>query len=185
MRALDLNKVTEGLAASEQQKGQMLATVADYRKLIDDQTKRIADLNGALNDVTRFADQADRSRRSFQEQLTQSQGRMTTLEKFIKDAGLDVGQATGASSGLRRGAPAIVGTITDVKDIAGVPYATIGVGSADEVQKGMQFTVIDKARGEFLGFLTVESVQPQEAVGRLSGPKLDQVKTGVEVRTQL
>ena len=50
----------------------------------------------------------------------------------------------------------------------------------------MVFKVIDRATGNFLGELTVDSVEPTESTGRLSsGPRLNDIKAGVEVKTQL
>ena len=64
-------------------------------------------------------------------------------------------------------------------------YATISVGSSDQVQPGMEFKVINKATGDYLGALVVDSVSPNESTGRLSGPHVPDIKAGVEVRTQL
>jgi len=75
--------------------------------------------------------------------------------------------------------------VREKSDIGGVTYATISVGSADDVVKGMRFAVIDRDRGVFLGYLTVESVEPNESTGRLEGPNVAEMKAGNEVRTQL
>ena len=81
--------------------------------------------------------------------------------------------------------PKINGVVTDVRTIAGRPYATISVGSVDSVVKGMQFNVIDRESGNFLGILTVDTVEPNESTGQLQGPRVADVHKGVEVRTQL
>jgi hypothetical protein len=78
---------------------------------------------------------------------------------------------------------ALDGVIRDKTVIAGVPYATISLGSAEQVQKNMQFKVIDGDK--FLGYLTVDTVEPHESTGRLEGPHIDDVHSGVEVKTQL
>jgi hypothetical protein len=80
---------------------------------------------------------------------------------------------------------AINGVIRDQKTINGVKYATISVGSQDQVAKGMRFIVIDRTAGDFLGYLTVDRVEPNEASGRLDGPRVSDMKIGNEVRTQL
>lgn len=80
---------------------------------------------------------------------------------------------------------AINGVIRDQKTISGVNYATISVGSQDQVTKGMRFIVVDRAAGDFLGYLTVDRVEPNEASGRLDGPRVSDMKIGNEVRTQL
>jgi hypothetical protein len=81
-------------------------------------------------------------------------------------------------------APPINGVVRNRRTIAGQEYATISVGSADDVAKGMQFKVVDRNTGDFLGTLTVEAVEPNEASGRLTGPKIADIRPGVEVRTQ-
>jgi len=53
------------------------------------------------------------------------------------------------------------------------------------VSKGMVFNVIDREQGDFLGYLEVDSVEPEEAVGRLTGPRVADIRPGSEVRTQL
>ena len=49
----------------------------------------------------------------------------------------------------------------------------------------MEFKVVDRATGNFLGTLTVDTVEPNEATGRLFGPSVAAIRPGVEVRTQL
>lgn len=73
------------------------------------------------------------------------------------------------------------GVVRSKKDIQGVTYATISLGSADNVQKNMQFRVIDRGASQFLGYLTVDSVDANEATGHLSGPNVTAVKAGNEV----
>ena len=76
------------------------------------------------------------------------------------------------------------GVVRSKKDIQNVQYATISLGSADNVQKGMQFRVIDRNAGQFLGYLIIDSVDANEATGHLSGPNVAAVKAGNEVLTQ-
>jgi hypothetical protein len=91
-----------------------------------------------------------------------------------------------AAAGIRGpAAPAINGVIRAVKPIGGIPYATISVGSADGVAKGMEFKVVNRGTGDFLGILTVDSVDLNESTGRLSGPRTNDIRSGAEVKTQL
>jgi hypothetical protein len=48
----------------------------------------------------------------------------------------------------------------------------------------MKFNIVDTNGGEFLGFLTVDHVQPNEAIGQVEG-KVEKIQKGVEVKTQL
>jgi hypothetical protein len=49
----------------------------------------------------------------------------------------------------------------------------------------MEFKILDRQGGNFLGTLVVDSVEPNEATGRLEGPKVAEIRPGVEARTQL
>jgi hypothetical protein len=80
---------------------------------------------------------------------------------------------------------AVNGIVRDRRNVNGVNYATISVGASDNVRKGMVFNVIDREAGDFLGYLTVDRVEPRESSGRLEGPRVTDVKAGNEVRTQL
>jgi hypothetical protein len=77
--------------------------------------------------------------------------------------------------------PNVRGVIRAVRPINGTHYATVSVGTSQHVQKGMRFRVVDD--GDFLAYLTVLSVEPDEAVGHLTGPDVGRVKRGVQVRT--
>jgi hypothetical protein len=96
-----------------------------------------------------------------------------------------VSSADGTSGGASGGSEAFVnlrGVVKGKRNINGTEYATISIGSAQRVQKGMQFKVIDG--GNFLGYLTVDTVDSDESTGHLSGPSLTQVRQGTQVRTQ-
>ena len=49
----------------------------------------------------------------------------------------------------------------------------------------MRFQVINARSGEFFGVLTIDTVRQNEAIGRLEGPRVAEVRPGLEVRTQL
>ena len=49
----------------------------------------------------------------------------------------------------------------------------------------MKFTAINRQSGEFLGYVTIDNVTPDEAIGQVEGPKVEKVQAGVDVRTQL
>ena len=63
------------------------------------------------------------------------------------------------------------------------PWASITIGSKDMVEKGMKFNVVNGS--EFLGYLTIQTAEPTEAAGVLEGPKVEKVKSGDLVKTQL
>lgn len=181
LTAADNSKLAEALKASEDQKAKQSDALAQARGDNDQLIKKNSDLNTAVTDLTNKYEVANSERNNFQEQLQQVQTDAENMRKLLADNGVRPNQP----GGLATGAVPINGVVRSVGPINGIPYATISVGAADNVQKGMQFNVIDRQRGVFLGQLTVDQVEPNEATGRLAGPHIDQVKTGTEVRTQL
>ncbi len=173
----------EALKSSEAQRKLQSDQLADLRTMMDKVVKERSDLNLALSDTTNKLDVMTREWKFMKEQLTEAQGSSDKLMRQVKDLG---GNPAAPVAGLKAGAPAINGVIREVKTLDdNRQWATISVGSADQVQKGMEFKVIDRDAGTFLGILTVQNVQPNEATGVLVGPKVGDVKPGNEVRTQL
>ncbi len=182
MSELTASQLTAALKASEDQKALQGSQIVELRSGADKFTKSNGELNLALSDASNKLDVMTRQYRYQQEQLAQNQSEIARLSQLIKDNNLSLNTAP---VGIRAGAPAINGVVRAIKNIDNIPYATISVGSSDNVAKGMEFKVIDRDSGTFLGLLTVESVEPNEATGRLAGPKLSDIKAGAEVRTQL
>lgn len=180
---ITLTSTGEALKASEAQKKLQADQIAQLRQSADKLLKEKSELNTALSDATNRLDVITREWRFLKEQLTETQSSADKLTRQVKDLGGDPSVTVG---GVRAGAPAINGVVRDVRLLDdNRQWATISVGAADQVQKGMEFKVIDRQSGSFLGFLTVQNVQPNEAVGVLTGPRIDQIKAGSEVRTQL
>lgn len=145
---------------------------------VDDNT-RITDLTQALNVATRHGKYAEEQVAQLQQQVS-SQGEL--LRKYnISPAGRN-------DQGAINDVPSvnINGVVRDYSKINGVPYATISLGSADAVRRGMKFRVIDPTHNQWLGYLTVDSVQAHDATGHVEGPGVDRIQANVsEVRTQL
>jgi hypothetical protein len=182
LQSLDVNRLTEALRASESQKNQLVQQTTALRTENDRLLRQSTELNSALSDSTNRLEVTERERRYLAEQLTEAQQASNRSAAQLKDLGVREGET---SSGLRGGAPAINAVVKDVAPINGVPYATISVGSAANVQRGMQFNVIDRDNGSFLGIITVDNVEQNEAAGPIKGPRVDQIKQGNEARTQL
>jgi uncharacterized phage infection (PIP) family protein YhgE len=180
---LDISRLTEALNASQASTTALQTEVARLRSSNDNLVRQASDLNGSVSDLTARLEVTERERRLLAEQLTQASGENQRLSQIIRGANLSPGQADTAVA--RSGLPAINGVIRDKRTIAGQEYATISVGTADGVQRGMEFKVLDRQNGNFLGTLVVDSVEPNEATGRLAGPGIAQIRPGVEVRTQL
>lgn len=179
---LDISRLTEALNATQAQNVANLTELARLRATNDQLVRQASDLNGAVSDLTARLDVTERERRLLAEQLTQATGENQRLGMIIKNANLSPEQQSQIAT---RSGPPINGIIRDVRTIADRPYATISVGLADGVRRGMEFKILDREGGNFLGTLVVESVEPNEATGRLQGPGLAQIRPGVEARTQL
>ncbi len=183
LAAADTNRLTEALKSSEDQKSRQQDIIAQLRSDNDSLVRKNSDMNITVSDLTSKLDVALRERENFSEQLVEAKNQNENLTKILSDNGLSPNQVGGTKANL--GAVAINGVIRDMRVINNIPYATINVGAADNVQKGMQFNVIDRTKGMFLGQLTIESVEPNQATGRLDGPRISDVQRGTEVRTQL
>jgi hypothetical protein len=156
--------------------------VAELRQVADQRQSQNVQLNTALTDLQNRLDVTERERRFLAEQLAEAQQQVDRQAAALRDAGIAPAQV--AAAGVRGGAPPIQGVIRATRTIAGVPYATISVGSNDNVVRGMEFRVI-APNGDFLGTLVIDSVEQTEAVGRLMGPRVADVGPGSQVRTQL
>ena len=166
---LQITRLTEGLQASQNTTAQLTQQANQLRQGADEAIRRSAEMSASISDLTNRLEVTEAERRNLAEQLAQAIG------------------AGGRQESAQQGpvsAPPINGVIRDRRQIAGREYATISVGSADNVARGMQFRVIDRNRGEFLGTLTVDAVEPNEASGVLTGPRVGDIQPGTEVRTQ-
>lgn len=140
-----------------------------------------AELTGANTDYQKRLDEAERERRWLAEQNIQLKKENTQARNLLAQNNIPL------DSGVARrvAAPNLKGVIRAVKSSDGVTYATITLGSVDKVEKGMQFNVINQFTNEFLGKLTVEMVDTNEAFGRLEGPRIQEVKPDYQVLSQL
>lgn len=184
LQSADLSRLTEALKASEDTKSKLQDGATALRTSNDTLVKQNAEQSLTISDLTNKLEVTERERRFLAEQFAEAQNQAGRLGKALKDMGGNVAQILESPTGLAGGAPPINGVIRATRNIAGMPYATISVGSADSVVKGMKFNIVDRDSGKFLGILTVDTVEPNEATGRLDGPAIAEVRPGVEVRTQ-
>jgi hypothetical protein len=179
----NVSKLTSAVSALQTMSAAAAQMVADLRATNDRLTQQNGELNIALTDSTNKLNITEDARRNLAEQLTERSATVDKLGGALRDLGKDPNRVT--SSGLAAGAPAINGVIRDTRQIAGIPHAKISVGSDDAVKVGMEFNILDRTNGKFLGKLTVVAVEPNEAVGRVTGPDIAAIAAGAEVRTQL
>ncbi len=183
MSEANVSKLTSALQASEATKSLTLQQVADLRGSLDKVQSQLGDVNVAYNDTVNKLDVTETARKVLAEQLQELKGQLDKVSGALRDRGVDPNHIT--SSGVLAGAPPINGVIRDTRILSGVPHATISVGSEDGVKTGMEFKILDRASGKFLGTLTVIMVEPNLAIGRLAGPDVAAIGAGAEVRTQL
>jgi len=206
--AVNLRKTTEAQLATANQeattaKAQALTAEQAAKSATDTIQKQQEIINQTANEARQLAkDKADlqtqvagdikdieglrASNRRQKEEIAMLQTRVDELSSKTRT----VQQAGGAGDqqpGVGNGPPIanfmnLRGVIKGRKRINDVEYATISLGAAQKVEKGMRFNVSDGAN--FLGYLTIDLVETDQSVGHLEGPSLTMVRPGSEVRTQ-
>jgi hypothetical protein len=171
-------------AAQEENKG-LTQMVSEIRNKNDELTKQNGELNTQVTVLDNRLRAVDREREFAVERNAELQNQLKNMPRGgAGGAGAGGAASSEATTAAATSAGPINGVVRSVDVIGGKKYATISVGSADNVTKGMRFNVINRNGGEFLGYLTVDSVQQNEAIGQLEG-KVDKIQPGVEVKTQL
>ncbi|HVT89599.1 MAG TPA: hypothetical protein VHD56_12155 [Tepidisphaeraceae bacterium] len=182
IQTVSVTTLSGALKGSEDTKSKLQEQVNELRGNSDKLVTQNAQLNQTVTDLTNRLDVTERERKLLAEQLTEAKNQVSRQTSMLREAGVSTAQF--ASAGTRLGAPAINGTIKDVRPIRGVLYAAISVGSTADVTKGMEFKVINHETGAFLGLFTVDSVDLNEATGRLTGPRVNEIAKGADVKTQ-
>jgi hypothetical protein len=181
LQSADQVRLTEALQASENTKNLYAKQIADLRQSNDDKLTQNAQLNTTVTDLSNKLDVTERERQFLSEQLTEAKGRIDKQSSLLLDNNI---ADSSAPAGLKAGAPPISGVIRDFRRIHDIPYATVSVGANESVVKGMEFNLVDDT-GHFLGKLTIDSVEQDEATGRVAGPNVDLIRPGVIAKTQL
>ena len=182
-----LTSNTEALKVAQQNQGTLQGQLAQVRQTHDKLMQQFTDANLSLNDFQARLSQTDRQRRDLQEQVASLQEQLANAG--ANSARTDAGRGEAGQAGGRLGINPNVnvnGVVREKRVIAGVPYATISIGSADAVQRGMRLRVLGGRNGqEFLGYVDVTQVDPEEAIGRLSGPRINEVTVNSQVVSNL
>ena len=165
-------------ALSDEFRQQVSTLRGDYDKTL----QQYADINKENSTTSQNLQFTERKLRDTLEQLKDAQSQSSQLQDQLRQNGLNPGQQT---AGAPVSAPPINGVILAKQQSGGQSYASISVGSEDDVKVGMRFTILNPQSSEFLGFLTVEEIDDTTSIGRLSGPKVSQVSANDEVRTQV
>lgn len=176
----------EAVKVAQQNQGALQGQLAQLRTTQDKLMQQFTEANLSINDTSARLAQTERQRRDLQEQvadLTQRLGDSGADNARRSDAG---GGGAGPPGNRLNSAVNVNGVVREKRIIAGVPYATISIGSADAVSRGMRLRVLGGRNGqEFLGYVDVTNVEPDEAIGRLTGPRIGEVTVDSQVVSQL
>jgi hypothetical protein len=170
---------TAAALQSAQAENKGLQSLADdMRTKTDDLVRQNGELNIRLTDLDNRNRVLGRSDEFNRERITELETQVKTMQQH--------GATSNAGAEAAPTPPGPINAkVSSVDVIGGKKWATITVGSADNVQKGMKFNVVNSQSGEYLGSMTVERVEPNEAIGEVEGAKIDKIQAGVEARTQL
>jgi hypothetical protein len=154
---------------------------------------QVTELHAALDVLRKREDLMVREIRTLREDVAAAEQQLARAEGLLEEFGIN-SRPVGANDELALDAPTqlrempgldINGEIRATRSTGGHFYATVNVGRADGVTKGMRFNVVDTERSQFLGYLRIERVDDHEATGLLEGPNPAAISPGVQVMTQL
>ena len=173
---------SDALGAMQKANDMQNQQMADLRKANLDLQKRDSENSLALVAMNNKFDTVNRQWRDQTEMNTELQNQLRGANETMKRTGVNNNSPTINPEPMGK----VAGVIRTTETVNGVKMATISVGSADQVTKGMRFAVIDRYSADpFLGYLTVDKIDQNSAIGTLAGPRVDQIHAGVEVKTQL
>jgi hypothetical protein len=167
--------VSDALRAAQEENKGLSTLVAEIRNKNDELLKQNGELNTQLTVLDNKLRATDRA-------LAYEQEHSAELENERKSRPAGSGAAPGGAS---MSSSPINAVVRSVDIIGGKKYATISVGSADNVAKGMKFNIVNRNTAEYLGTMTVDKVDVNEAIGQVEGSKIDKIQPGVEAKTQL
>lgn len=135
----------------------------------DDLRRRQIDLVGANTDFAKRLESAEREVRFLNEQVVQYKAQ---IAKLGGEPGSDIAARPVRAVQL----PDVRGAVREIKRDGGVTYATINLGTADKLERGMELQVIDPVSQTWMGKFIVDNVDVDTSFGRLEGPRVLQVK---------
>jgi hypothetical protein len=155
----------------------------------DRKDKESVEQSNRITELTSSFEIAKRQNDFMSEQVAQLKSEIDEKNKLLVKYNISpTGTAVSAGNEINQTPVVnINGIVREFKNINGVPFATISLGSADAVTRGMKFSVIDPTANKFLGYFTADTVNTHDAIGRLElRPGVDSVQPNVsEVRTHL
>jgi hypothetical protein len=175
----------DALKVAQQNQGTLQGQLASLRQTHDKLMQQFTEANLSINDISARLSQTERQRKDLAEQVADLNQQLQRGGGARTDAGGNGPQQAGGRFGVSPNVN-VNGVVREKRVIAGQPYATISIGSADAVQKGMTLKVLGGRNGqEFLGYVHVTEVEPDQAIGRLDGPRINEVTTNSQVVSNL
>jgi hypothetical protein len=180
-----VNTLTSGVSEATATMNKLMEQVTNLRASNDTLVKRNEDYSRRNSELNADVESLNSREGAAEEQLATAKENQQKLAAWVKDHSGNPDSITNESNPYGPGAPAISGVVREKSVINGKMWVTINVGSADGVAKGMKFYVLNG--GQFLGIVTVDTVDSNDAIGMLEGDaaKLAQVHAGNDVRTQI
>lgn len=180
-----VNTLTSGMSEATATSDKLMEQVTNLRAANDTLVKRNEDYSKANSELNATMEALHSREADAEEQLATAKENQQKLAAWTKQHGGNPDEITTEANPYGPGAPAISGVVREKSIINGKTWVTINVGSADGVAKGMKFYVLNG--GQFLGIVTVDTVDSNDAIGMLEGDasKLQQVHPGNDVRTQI
>ena len=173
-----VSTANQALLAATTQADTLNQQLASLRQENNQTAVESAQTSRALAQAQNELAAAQRIVRRLQTTVADQTGRIGELETVARINGVDPDDID------PRFAPPINGIIVERSTISDRPYATISVGREDDVRPGMEFFIVDRQSGDFLGFVRIEEVDDAEAFGRLEGPNVNNVDSGDRVSTR-
>ena len=173
-----LASAMEAQRVAQQNQGTLQGQLADLRTSQDKLTQQFTETNLTNNDLRNRLEVTERARRQLAEQLADANAQLQNTPQGGR------AQGPGGEPQVASARERIEGAISETRNIAGKPYATITVGANDAVRQNMRLNVVSQ-NGQFLGYVTVTRVDQEEAIGVLSGPRISQIRANDRVTNQL
>lgn len=143
----------------------------------------LSDLNNRIDSITRELNYSKEQVAALETELASARDQI--VHAPVRPVAPGTPAAPGAAApGVVPAVPTNVtirGVVKNKFQVGEVSYATVSVGSADSVSKGAKFNVTDSTGRQFLGYLIIDSVNPNEASGHLNGPNVQAVQKGSTV----
>jgi hypothetical protein len=187
-RDATINTMQQNLAWAQSSVSKLEDIVATLRTNNDKLTKQTEDDSRTIADKTNLSETLQTRLNDATEKNAALLVQNDKYRRALTDHGISIVDVDNAPGPNGAGQPPIAGVISAKSVINGNTYVTLSVGQSDGVTKGMTFIVFDRDKSLYLGTVTIDQVDSNDAIGRLQGDdpsKVSQVRVGNDVKTQL